>query len=343
MVMRKLQRSIAVVALAGVAVLVPAPAHASGTNDRIVNGWYRDFLQRGSVNAEGDYGREYWVNQLNGATDQESVENVRSAVLGEIVRSPEYVRRQVDDSYRAFLGRKPDPGASFWVDGVSHRGMALEWVDQNLLASQELHSRWAARPNGDDLYVQQLYVHVLGRYAWETTPGERAYWVGRIRAVGRLAAVRELWYADEAVRHRLAGHYLSLLCLDEVDRYGLHYWYPREVASDLGTAVAIASTDKYAQRLLTYKDPQVSVLTVTYVGPSDKQPGVAIFTLAHGDEKSEIAVRPGETLGAGAPWSLVGFVNQAADRKSATVRFDGRDVTVPIDKAVPLNDRRPCQ
>ena len=90
---KRIHRGIAVVVLASVAVLVPAPAHATEVNNRIVKGWYRDFLQRGSIDAERDYGREHWVQRLDATGD-------RNAVLAEIVRSPDYVRRQITDSYR---------------------------------------------------------------------------------------------------------------------------------------------------------------------------------------------------------------------------------------------------
>jgi hypothetical protein len=316
MSMRRLRRSTAVVALAGVVVLLPAPSDAATLdetavpNHKIVNGWYRDFLHRSPENLEADYGRDHWIERLNTGEP-------RSAVLGDIVRSSEYATRRVGDSYQAILGRKPDPGASYWVEGVSQRGMALEWVDQNLLASQELHSRWAARPNGDDLYVQQLYVHVLGRYAWETTPGERAYWAGRIRAVGRLAAVRELWYADEAVRHRLAGHYISLLGYRGVDRDGLHYWYPREVTSDLTTRVAIASTDEYAD----YVAQELRITFDRLITSGDKTK--AVFTVTFGRETYPIDKAEGEPFGAAEPLSLFQLVGVDASGNTVTVRFNG--------------------
>ncbi len=337
---KKTFRSVAaVVALASAAVLVPAPAQATEANDRLVKGWYRDFLQRGSIDAAGDYGREHWVQRLDAADGRPDVEAARREVLTDIVRSPEYVQRHVTDSYRAILGRRPDAGASYWIEGATKHGMALEWVDQNLLASRELHERWASRSNRDDLYVQQLYVHVLGRYAWETTPGERAYWVGRVRAVGRLAAVRELWYADEAVRHRLASHYRSLLGRESVDRYGLHHWYPQVVQSDLRARVALASTNEYALGAFVYQDPQLEEVTLTYLGQADPAlPDFGAFLLVSGDVRTRVVASPGVDLSTEALLSWVRFVSQAPDRTSAVVRILDREVELTVDVPEPLEE-----
>lgn len=322
---RMLRGGVSALALASVAVLVPAPAHAATPpNDKLVQGWYRDFLDRSTVNAAADDGRQHWVQQLDAGRPREEV-------LGEIVGSHEHAQRRIDASYRAVLGRAPDRGAGYWVDGVTSRGMALEWVDQNLLASQELYDRWGARRDRDDLYVQDLYVHVLGRYAWETTPGERAYWAGRVRAAGRLAAVRELWYSDEAVRHRLVLHYSALLDRDRIDRSGLDYWYPREVRSDLATGVAIAATTEY-------RDRAVQPLRITYLGPySEEQPDRALFRTSVGRTTKLVGIGVGEVFGPDEPLSEVRYEGRLTDGGGVRLKVGetlvdlSRDVQTELD------------
>lgn len=221
---------------AGLAV-VAAPAHATEGNDLLVQAWYRQFLQRSAEDAAADTGRGHWVARLDDGEPRERV-------LRDLLRSREHVNRRVSDAYQDHLGRAPDPGAAHWVDGAARHGMALEWVEQNLLASQELYDEWSWAGEHEDLYVQDLYVAVLGRYGWESTRAERAYWAGRVRAVGRLAAVRELWYTDEAVRHRLAGHYSDLL-RRTADLDGLTHWAPVQARSDADAVVGLACTEEF--------------------------------------------------------------------------------------------------
>lgn len=228
--------ALALAMTAGLAVAA-APAHATEANDLLVQAWYREFLQRTSDDAAADPGREHWTHRLDDGDPREEV-------LRDLLRSREHVSRRVSDAYQDVLGRSPDPGAAQWVDGATSSGMALEWVEQNLLASRELYEEWSWAGDHDDLYVQDLYAAVLGRYSWESTPAERAYWVGRLRAVGRLAAVRELWSTDEAVRHRVEEHYGDLLRrTPDVD--GMAYWSRVEARSDLDAVVGIAATEEF--------------------------------------------------------------------------------------------------
>lgn len=234
-------RRLLAVALAAAAVgLLPvlhaSPAQAAqGSNDQIVQSWYADFLQRDDPAA--DPGRAYWVGQLN--------QNVsKQYVLGSIIRSNEYANVEISGYYNDLLGRAPDPGANYWIDQTAHHDMAFEWVKQNILASQEFINRYAY---GDATsYVRTLYVDILGRYPGDADAGGVNYWVNRYYQVGALNLVREIWYTDEAVRHRLNDNYNYLL-LHGADAGGVNYWSPLERQSDITLQVELASTQEYSE------------------------------------------------------------------------------------------------
>lgn len=228
-------------ALVAGAVLTAAPAQADAptSTDTLVQSWYVTLLQRGPENAADDVGRAHWTAQLAAGRS-------RVDVTTELVLSEEHVRDHVRDLYRTVLRRDPDPGAEHWVRSVLAGSASLEQVDRAVLASPELEGRWGASASGRDRYVQDLYVAVLGRYVWDTTPGERAWWSDLVRDRGAATAVATLWDTDEAVTFRVDQHYRTLL-LRPVDSYGLRYWAGVERASgDAAVIVQIAASDEYA-------------------------------------------------------------------------------------------------
>lgn len=119
---------------------------------------------------------------------------------------------------------------------------------QNVLASDE----FSARHYQASTTVRYWYEHVLGVPAFRsgTTDAEISYWVGRWNRIGRLGALREMWYAPDSVRWRLGQNYLQLLRRG-VDADGVAYWTPREVASDDRVRAQLAGTAEYATAVLT--------------------------------------------------------------------------------------------
>lgn len=236
--MTSLSRLVAAAATAAVlsiSALLAAPAATAAVGDdrAVVNGWYQDFLGR---DAKTDPGSQYWVDRLAAQAPAD--------VLWTITHSREFNGNEVAASYNDYLGRAPDRGASYWVDGTTAQSFPLEWVDQNLLASNEYFQRWGVRYAGNAGPVSIWYIDVLGRTA---SDGEKAYWARRVDQIGRLGALRELWYSDEAVRGRINDHYSALLSRD-ADFAGLSYWSPKEVESDINVAVLLASTPEYRSK-----------------------------------------------------------------------------------------------
>lgn len=230
-------------ALAATAAFAAAPAaQAAPTTDTTVQAWYREFLGRSAEQARNDPGRQHWVRQIDAGMRP-------SDALWAITHSREYVEREVAAYYNEHLGRAPDPGAAYWVDSAVNRGMALEWVELNILGSSEYRQRSTFDTGfGTEFAVEWFYLYeTLGRY--EGSPGEISYWSNRIRQVGSFQAVRELWYTDEAVRYRINEHYKDLLYRFEgADFGGLAYWYPKEVESDINVQVLLASTPEFATK-----------------------------------------------------------------------------------------------
>lgn len=210
------------------AVVAP-PAAAAPTDRTVVNAWYRDFLDR---DAAADPGSQYWVDRI-------AVSKPADA-LWAITHSREYTEKQVTSAYNDYLFRAPDGGAAYWVDGAVAGRFPVEWAQQNILASQEYSDRWSGSYDRANI-ASGWYLNVLGRSA---STGDAAYWGARIDRVGRLTALREIWYSDEAVRKRINDHYRDLLRRD-ADFPGLGYWYGKEVESDVNVQVLLASTPEY--------------------------------------------------------------------------------------------------
>lgn len=217
-------------------IAAPAASAATGDDAAVVNAWYTDFLGRP---AYGDTGAQGWVDRLAFQTP--------SDVLWSLTHTGEYNAGEIDYYYNAFLGRDSDRGSNYWYQGVNNGAFPLEWVEQNILASAEY-----ARINGGNASSGQIYdwyYRVLGNESIpgegrEITPGEIRYWQNRVRAIGSLGALRELYYTPEAVGARIAGNYYYTLGRFPSDGE-IAYWYPKEVESDINVAVLIASTPEY--------------------------------------------------------------------------------------------------
>jgi hypothetical protein len=228
--------ALATAAVGFVPVLQAPPAQAAQNNDTLVQAWYRVFLDRTSEAASSDNGRFYWVDKLNRGQRP-------SDVLWEITHSREYVEREISAYYNDILDRAPDSGASYWIENAVNGGMNLEWVYQNLEASQENFDQWYY----PEYVVKYWYYDILGRY--NVSSGEASYWLDRARQVGRLQAVREIYYSDEAIRYRVNEHYKHILYRFEgADFSGLSYWYPKEVENDVNVQVLLASTPEFVQK-----------------------------------------------------------------------------------------------
>jgi len=231
-------RRLVATALAAVAALAVAPtagAAAAPTTDQVVQEWYGDFLLREDPAADG--GRAFWVGRLDRGER-------RSDVAWSLTQTREYALTTVGVAYNVYLGRGLDRGAESWVSGVAGGGMAVEWVEQNLLASDEY---WAAVGRDRNALVRTWYADVLGR---DASRGEVTYWSGRVQQVGRLGALRELWYAQETVDLRVVLNYDYLL--GRVPSAGeVAYWRPLERESDRNVQVLIASTPEYERVALS--------------------------------------------------------------------------------------------
>lgn len=217
--------------LSGALVTAPVASAATGLNSpKLVDEWYNEFLGR-----DADAGARYWSDQIDAGTKP-------SDVLWAITHSREYVVRDVTALYRQYLRRAPDAGASYWIEGATRQTFPVEWVEQNLLASQEYANKNQVQDRGEAFVAYSWYGDVLGRY--NSTSGDQAYWAGRTAKIGRLGALREMWYSPEAVNIRVQGHYTDIFVRD-ADGNGLAYWYPKEIESDINVPVLLACSPEF--------------------------------------------------------------------------------------------------
>lgn len=233
--MRRAWAAMAALAMGFELLAGASPAQAAVNNDTTVQAWYRTFLGRTDAQAKADSGRYYWVDRLDRGARP-------SDVVWALLHSEEYANREVSSYYNLDLGRAPDAGAAYWINSVAHRGMALEWVEQNVLASEEFFQRFSYGDGDATPVVRLWYFDILGR--GNPSDGELRYWADRVRRVGRLQAVREIWYSDEGVRNRINQNYQDVL-LRSADFGGVQYWYPKEVESDVNVKTLLASTPEF--------------------------------------------------------------------------------------------------
>lgn len=218
-------------ALSACALVAAPPASAGQGDDRaVVGGWYTSFLNRDSL---ADPSSQYWVDRLGVQAPGD--------VLWALAHTPERNEGQINSAYGYYLGRAVDADVTYWYDGVDSGRFPVEWVDQNVLASVQYARR---HPTA---LVAAWYDVVLGRVP---SPVEVDYWDARVAVVGRMGALRELWYTPEAVTHRIIFRYTSLLGRSP-EPGEIAYWSPREVESEINVAVLIGATPEY--RSLQYQ------------------------------------------------------------------------------------------
>ena len=236
---RRLGALISAAAVSATALVGAPPASAApGDDAAVVNSWYTDFLDRP---AYGDPGAQVWVDRLGVQAPGD--------VVWAITHSREYNAARLDETYLYTLGRtaSSDPGAAYWVRGVGEQRFPLEWVVQNVYASGE-YTRGVPREQLVGNWYAGVFTYDITSFGEDNdrypSDGEVAYWSARIAAVGTLGAYRELYYAPEAVAHRVTDHYLDLL--GRVPSAGeIAYWSPKEVESDINVQVLIAATGEY--------------------------------------------------------------------------------------------------
>lgn len=229
------------VALAPAAAAEDEPS-APATNAQIIDDWYFQFLQRPS-----DAGASYWVALLDRGDKP-------SDVLWSLTHTREYTTVVIDDWYGAYLSRFHDNSVDYWIDGVQSGRFSLEDVHQNILASDEFSKKGNL---GQDYTVRRWYAALLRR-DYPTT-GELNYWLGRIDAVGRLAAVREMYYAPDSVNTRINKWYDDLIWR-KPDAGGASYWYPKGVENHVNVGVLVASTPEHLAHIgqPRYIEPETS-------------------------------------------------------------------------------------
>ncbi|MBF5081503.1 hypothetical protein [Quadrisphaera sp. INWT6] len=236
---RRLLAAAAVAAFAAVGLPATAQAAEGDKNDRIVEQWYVDVLQRPANQTQAQSGRQFWTDRLNAG-------DTRLRILESIESSAEFADNTVGGYYEEYLGRPAnDRGADYWKNGV-RADMEPEWVEQNILASAEYAGRSGQNP------VDEWYSDILGRQGSNSAnSGEEEYWTGRAKAVGPLAAVREIWYSGEAVDRRVRSAYYDLLGREQVSLQEVDYWYNTAVDGRLAFRNQIATSDEYAARAQT--------------------------------------------------------------------------------------------
>jgi len=121
----------------------------------------------------------------------------RAAVLGDLLGSAEYSRRQIEPAirlYYAALARPPDYTGLQDCSNTLHAGVfTLAGAADQLAGSAEFLQQYGAL--GNTQYVQQLFRNVLGR---EADAASLAVWVGQLDAgASRGAVVAELSESDE--------------------------------------------------------------------------------------------------------------------------------------------------
>lgn len=276
-------RSTMLVALTAAALALgagaPALAATAGSpNDRLTQKWYADFLGRSADEAMTASGRGYWVDRLDAKEEPRRL-------LEAILSSAEFAQDTVDGYYDRHLGRDSDrdPGSDYWKSGI-RADMEPEWVEQNVLASPEYERRTGNR-------VENWYQAVLGRGA---NAGERAYWQGRAAAVGSLNAVREIWYAQEAVERRIRLAYADLL-----DRRGtsvgggeIDYWFDRAADTDLGLRTDFALAREYgpAGSVTNPTSPNTGTPPTTPTPQQPQKPETPVGPVTQADWKAEVTI-----------------------------------------------------
>jgi hypothetical protein len=142
-------------------------------------------------------GREIDAGELSGFSAAMAGGESRAEVLGDLLGSAEYSRRQIDPAIRLYfaaLARLPDYAGLRDCSNALHDGVfTLAGAADQLAGSAEFLQHYGALDNTQ--YVQQLFRNVLGR---EADAASLAGWVGQLDAGGsRGAVVAGLSESDE--------------------------------------------------------------------------------------------------------------------------------------------------
>jgi hypothetical protein len=141
--------------------------------------------------------REIDAGELSSFSAALAAGESRAAVLGDLLGSAEYSRRQIEPAirlYYAALGRSPDyTGLQNWSNALRAGVLTLAGAADQLAGSAEFLEHYGALDNTQ--YVQQLYGNVLGR---EADAASLAGWVGKLdTGASRGAVVAGLSESDE--------------------------------------------------------------------------------------------------------------------------------------------------
>jgi hypothetical protein len=142
-------------------------------------------------------GREINAGELSSFSAALAAGESRAEVLGDLLGSAEYSRREIEPAirlYYAALSRPPDYADLRDCSNAMHGGaLTLAAVADQLAGSAEFLQHYGALDNTQ--YVQQLYRDVLGR---EADAASVEGWVGQLDAgVSRGAVVAGLSESDE--------------------------------------------------------------------------------------------------------------------------------------------------
>jgi len=142
-------------------------------------------------------GREIDAGELSGFSAALAAGESRAEVLGDLLGSVEYSRRQIEPAirlYYAALARPPDYAELQNCTDALHGGaLTLAEAADQLAGSAEFLQQYGALENAQ--YVQQLYRNVLGR---EADAASLAGWVGQLDAgASRGSVVAGLSESDE--------------------------------------------------------------------------------------------------------------------------------------------------
>lgn len=137
------------------------------------------------------------------------------------INSVERRSREIDNFYRAYLGRGVDAsGLQFWLQ-VWAANNGPEPVQAGLLGSMEY---FINRGNGTNAgFVQALYNDVLGR---SPVSSEVAYWVNTLATRSRAEVAMGFLVSDEYRLKVISNMYLTFL-RRPIDNDGAQYWLQR--------------------------------------------------------------------------------------------------------------------
>ena len=130
----------------------------------------------------------------------------RFTVANALTTSGEYRSILITASYRAYLGRQPDPaGLAGWLNFVNTSGTIVQ-MDTGLLGSTEYYLKTGATPSG---FIASLYVDTLHRVP---SSGEVLAWVAYLNTgVSRDQVALQFLRSTEHLQTVVDGYYMTFL------------------------------------------------------------------------------------------------------------------------------------